>query len=340
MLLLGLYSLLYSFNEKKLGRGVGTPVKGQEDLNTHGEEVCPVNASKWWKDLVYLDKRGEEVWFNEEVQRCVGNGANTSFWKVPWRGEVPFKVKYSRLFSISTHQEATVEAMWMGNTNGGRWSFTWRRCLFVWEETLLTNLLGDLDGFLRNNVEDKWRWKLGDEGGYTVKSMYVKLDRRELAEGTNTEEEKRVFRLIWKVGVPSKVTAFVWKALLDRIPTRMNLEIRHCLPPDIGSNCVSCVSEPEHTSHIFLHCDMARNIWMKLMSWLYLNFIMPLNLFIHWECWSGGGTNKKIRKGLRMIWQAAIWVIWKARNDCIFKVAVTRWDEVVDEIKVLSWKWS
>ena len=34
--------------------------------------------------------------------------------------------------------------------------------------------------------------------------------------------------------------------------------------------------------------------------------------------------NKKIRKGLRMIWQAAIWLIWKARNDFVFNGGVTR----------------
>jgi hypothetical protein len=49
--------------------------------------------------------------------------------------------------------------------------------------------------------------------------------------------------------------------------------------------------------------------------------------------------HKKVRKGLRMIWQVTIWVIWRARNDCIFKAGVTRWDEVVDEIKVSSWRW-
>lgn len=95
----------------------------------------------------------------------------------------------------------------------------------------------------------------------------------------------------------------------------------------------------ETTTHIFLHCDVSRNIWMKLMDWLDFNFVMPPNLFIHWECWSGGATNKKIRKGLRMIWQAAIWVMWKARNNHIFNNVVTRWDEVVDEIKVVSWRW-
>jgi len=54
-----------------------------------GEEVCPYNASKWWKDLVNLDRGGEEEWFNEEIDRRVGDGNTTSFWRVAWRGEVP-----------------------------------------------------------------------------------------------------------------------------------------------------------------------------------------------------------------------------------------------------------
>jgi hypothetical protein len=220
--------------------------------------------------------------------------------------------------------------------DGGRWDFSWRRRLFVWEEN---QILGDLGGFVRVDEEDKWRWNLGEDEVFTVKSLYDKLEERGRVEGARSAVEKCVFRNIWKTGVPSKVTALVWKALLDRIPTRVNLEIRRCLPPDICSNCVWCGVVPECTSHIFLHCGMARNIWLKLMEWLDLNFIMPPNMFIHWECWSGGISNKKIRKGLRMIWQAAIWVMWKARNDTIFNAGVTRWEEVVDEIKVLSWKW-
>jgi len=50
------------------------------------------------------------------------------------------------------------------------------------------------------------------------------------------------------------------------------------------------------------------------MVWLELNFVVPTNLFDHWECRVGGPLNKKIRKGLQMIWQVAISIIWKARN--------------------------
>jgi hypothetical protein len=40
-----------------------------------------------------------------------------------------------------------------------------------------------------------------------------------------------------------------------------------------------------------------------------------------------------------MIWEAVIWVIWKARNGCIFNNVDSRWDELVEEVKVMSWRW-
>ena len=148
-----------------------------------------------------------------------------------------------------------------------------------------------------------------------------------------------MFRQIWKIRAPSKVRAFVWKTLLDRIPTRVNLGIQNCLPHGVGSNCVHCTDFSESTSHLFFHCDLSRNVWLSLMSWLDLNFIMPPNLFVHWECWSGGPLNKKVWNGLQMIWEVGIWVIWKARNDRIFNNVIASWDELVEEVKVLSWRW-
>jgi hypothetical protein len=110
-------------------------------------------------------------------------------------------------------------------------------------------------------------------------------------------DERRVFHDIWKFGAPSKVIAFVWKALLDRIPTRVNLEIRNFLPPDVGPNCVWFVAAPKSSSHLFLHCDRARNIWLNVMLWLDLNFVMPPNLFVHWECWVGVKLISKSERG-------------------------------------------
>jgi hypothetical protein len=113
-----------------------------------------------------------------------------------------------------------------------------------------------------------------------VKSLYLKLKGRGLGEVGRPEGERRVFHQIWKSGAPSKAKAFVWKTLLDRILTRINLEKRNCLPPGVGSNCVRCVAVAESSSHLFLHCDLAWNIWLSLMSWLDLSFNMPPQTYL------------------------------------------------------------
>lgn len=197
--------------------------------------------------------------------------------------------------------------------------------------------MDELEGFVQTNEEDSWRWKLGEEGRFSVKSLYSKLEDVFLGENRWPEEERKVFRQIWKSGAPSKVMAFSWKLLLFRIPTRVNLEVRNCLPPEEGANCFWCVSGRESSIHIFLHCDMAREIWLW---WTNRFFLIPPNFFIHWECWSAGGFHMKIRRGWRMIWQATMWVIWKARNDRFFNIVVKGVEELVDEIQVLSWRWA
>lgn len=87
----------------------------------------------------------------------------------------------------------------------------------------------------------------------------------------------------------------------------------------------------ESTTHLFLHCDLERNVWLNLMIWLDLNFVTPK--------WGGGVLNKKIQKRFRMIWEVVIWVIWRAKNGCIFKNEIVRWEEVAEEVKVMSWRW-
>lgn len=72
--------------------------------------------------------------------------------------------------------------MWVDEVTGGSWVFTWRRHLFVWEENLLNALLGNLDGFTTNNAEDVWRWKLGGEDVFMVKSLYLKLEEERRGE--------------------------------------------------------------------------------------------------------------------------------------------------------------
>ncbi|RHN43032.1 putative reverse transcriptase zinc-binding domain-containing protein [Medicago truncatula] len=148
-------------------------------------------------------------------------------------------------------------------------------------------------------------------------------------------EEKRVFNKLWKSLALSKVVAFAWKALLNRVLTKDNLTLRNVLHPEESTVCVMCDTREESSIHLFLHCKVASEVW----SWVDYHFLIPPNLFIHWECWSGRRGKKNMLKGLWLIWHTTIWVLWKARNDKIFKGINHVTDELVEEIKVLSRRW-
>ena len=94
----------------------------------------------------------------------------------------------------------------------------------MWENNLLVELLEDLNGFVWSLCDDFWSWKLEGNNSFLVKSLYTKLVGRGIGEELRPEGERRVFRQIWKSGAPTKVIDFAWKALLDRIPTQVNLE--------------------------------------------------------------------------------------------------------------------
>jgi hypothetical protein len=50
--------------------------------------------------------------------------------------------------------------------------------------------------------------------------------------------------------------------------------------------------------------------------------------------------NKRVRKGYRLIWHATVWMLWKIRNDKIFNNGGCDVLSIVEEVNVLSWRWS
>jgi hypothetical protein len=48
--------------------------------------------------------------------------------------------------------------------------------------------------------------------------------------------------------------------------------------------------------------------------------------------------SKKLHKGVVMIWQAVVWVIWKTKNDDIFVLKSHDIQEMVEKIKRVSWQ--
>lgn len=93
-------------------------------------------------------------------------------------------------------------------------------------------------------MEDSWSW-LGDKGGkFSMEDMYEALSVDLHMETIILFSWKK---LRWKA-VPSKVSAFSWKAVRDRISSKENL-LKRGLTDDIGTGmCSLCFSDVESST--------------------------------------------------------------------------------------------
>ncbi|GAU25690.1 hypothetical protein TSUD_266170 [Trifolium subterraneum] len=301
----------------------------------------PSFASNWWKDICTLDKVVESKnWLVESVVRKVGNGNSTFFWSTTWVGEAPLLEVFPRLFSLSNHKNNMVVDFRDQQEEVWSWSFSWRRHLFQWELELLEHLRMVLEPVVMSLEEDMWRWKPDPDGVFSVNSAYNLLVDDLEEEDVLEEVVAVVFDQIWESPAPSKVIAFSWQLLYDRIPSRCNLEARGLLGTDVPWECVGCVGCAESSIHLFLHCPSVMMVWSDIFRWIDLVVVIPPSLISLFEVMRGSARNVKIRQGYLLIWHTTIWCIWKSRNSAIFANGLFSPKAIVEEIKVLSWKWS
>jgi hypothetical protein len=187
--------------------------------------------------------------------------------------------------------------------------------------------------------EDEWKWRLEEDGKFSVSSTYNLLGLIFSPESLLGVHELRVLSIIWKCPAPSKVIAFSWKLFRNRIASRVNLMQRgiHVNGGDIS--CVHCQRGVEDSAHLFLFCDFAVKVWQAIFRWLGVVIVLPPNLPVLYDCFVASAKSKLGRVGFSLIWHASVWSLWKSRNNCIFSNGVVDYGEVVEAIKLASWRW-
>jgi hypothetical protein len=268
----------------------------------------------------------------------LGDGAQTSFWTDSWLGSVPLCEKFPRLFSISLQKKASVANLWSPNADHG-WNFVWRRNLFVWETTLLEELLLFLRPVVLSTGKDDWGWRPEQGGEFSVKSAYVLVSNLLIERRNFSLDQQLAFKFIWKCPAPSKMLGLVWMVLHDKVPTRVNLVRRGVIPGNGDQACALCGEGAESVEHLFLYCKVIMQVWERILVWLGLQFMLPhniLSLLIYVATILGC---KPLRRGLIMIWCSVIWIVWRHRNRIIFENGIVDGAGLLEEIKVASWKW-
>jgi hypothetical protein len=79
-------------------------------------------------------------------------------------------------------------------------------------------------------------------------------------------------------------------------------------------------------------------IWCEIFKWLGVEIVIPPSLITLFEVLKESARNAKIRSGFVLIWHASLWSIWRARNSFMFVDGFHPPLEIVENIKVLSWK--
>ncbi|GJT45265.1 RNA-directed DNA polymerase, eukaryota [Tanacetum coccineum] len=118
----------------------------------------------------------------------------------------------------------------------------------------------------------RWVWDLNGDGVFRVKDVRNLLDETFLPKADTPTR--------WIKCIPIKVNVFVWKALQDRLPTRLNLVRRNILIDSLS--CPICDGEPEDSSHLFFHCCLARDVTRLVCRWWDLGF-HSFNSYTDWQ---------------------------------------------------------
>ena len=123
---------------------------------------------------------------------------------------------------------------------------------------------------------------------------------------------------------PIKVSFFVWEASRGKILTCDNLQKKGFT---LVNSCFICKEDSESTSHLLLHCKVARVLWDLTISWVGVSWVgvswvasdSIKNHFLASEGFFGGKVKKKKEEVAWVLPHVIFWSIWRERNRRVFE---------------------
>lgn len=160
--------------------------------------------------------------------------------------------------------------------------------------------------------EDRLRWRWTAQGEYTANSVY-----QVMVTGGKTRWE---FKEIWTARVPLKVKLFTYLLLQERILTQ-DVMVRRGIPYQLG--CVLCDSATiESAAHLLYQCRYAQQVWREVQRrWGVQMVTLAPSVPEIWYASKLGVQNygDSRRKQWVVRTMAVLWIIWKQRNEVVFR---------------------
>ncbi|GKV32323.1 hypothetical protein SLEP1_g40939 [Rubroshorea leprosula] len=191
-------------------------------------------------------------------------------------------------------------------------------------------------GMANGNVQeqkDRWEWKHDKDGVYAVKTAYNVLS------SNNGHGKAWIYKRIWSRLVPTKVSAFAWQAIQDRIPTKINLFRRGIITDPNQVLCGLCGESSEDSNHLFIHCRNTCPVWQKCLQWWGISSVMPNTCHESFEQHHSYFKEPSVRAGWDVVWLAFIWSIWMASNGKIFKNSEYEVNRIFELVQLRAFNW-
>ncbi|GKA09496.1 RNA-directed DNA polymerase, eukaryota [Tanacetum coccineum] len=235
----------------------------------------------------------------------VGNGNTIKFWHDKWYGDVCFKEKFHMCFNLEIQKDISIALKLQSNNFA--LSFR-RRPRSGIEESQFGELSSLLALVVLSNAEDRWSWSLSGHGEFLVKSAREVIDKHVLITSSTPTR--------WSKVLPIKLNIFMWRMLLDKLPTRSNLTIRGLDVP--CSLCLNRETGVETRDHLFFVCPMALDLFRLLGRWWNIQIPILLDPST-WESWLNSLRLNSLQKlVLEASFSSLWWHIWVFRNATLF----------------------
>ncbi|GKA45251.1 RNA-directed DNA polymerase, eukaryota, reverse transcriptase zinc-binding domain protein [Tanacetum coccineum] len=203
--------------------------------------------------------------------RKIGNGVSTRFWDDSWCGNQPLKLDFPRIYMLDSDRDCSIAtrlpildscSALRRPPRGGAGSA---------QLNALHALIGDV---VLSDDCDSWKWSLNAYVGFSVASVRSLVDDNTLNVDTYATK--------WNRYIPIKVNVFLWRLMLNKIPSRVNLDRKGI---DVGSVlCPICQDDVEMVNHVFFSCDMAKDLWALMARWWNLDIPVFDNV-VDWFEW-------------------------------------------------------
>ncbi|GKB20542.1 RNA-directed DNA polymerase, eukaryota, reverse transcriptase zinc-binding domain protein [Tanacetum coccineum] len=218
-------------------------------------------------------------------------------------------VKSSRnLMDLENNKDSRVCDRWCLNnrfwTGNGVWRIPFRGRA-VSQLASLKNQIGNI--VLYTNRLDSWHWVSNASGIFSVKSLSTLIQRKLLGGSIDN------YHFVWNSWVRRKVSSCLWRASLDRLPTRVNL-IYKGITVSL-TRYLFCENKDEDLEHCLILYPSVRTLWLKLWNW--------------WKCGSPGSFSladillnriafpSRSQGAIRALYGACyvlLWPIWRWCN--------------------------